>query len=373
MNIAIVLPYLKQRGTEKQSLRISIQLKKRGFNPIIFNIQGWGKFERAFHNYSIPVINVGPPEKINVKQVNSSRTATLTDLIRSYGCRLILSRANLGHESSLIAGKKLKLPVILVFSGAIPKLNGNYATKFLKKLKYSINYRSAKCIVTVSAAGKKNLLDYQLFTKTKVINIPNGVDMKKISSLSSSQPSPAFQTDAFNISYMGSLDIHRKGLDVLFKSVQELSVNNVQLHMIGSGDDLDSLKMMANNLRISDKVFFHGELANPYPTLKKSDLFVLPSRREGMPNSLLEAMSLGICCVATDCETGPSEIIGLNTYGVLVPVGDSSALASSINDLLINDEKRHEYSCKAPTIIKNKFSVEKMGKSYANLINDMIK
>ena len=68
--------------------------------------------------------------------------------------------------------------------------------------------------------------------------------------------------------------------------------------------------------------------------LVESDLFILTSNAEGMPNSLMEAMAAGLACISTDCPTGPSDLIEDGTNGILIPVGDERALVDSISSLI---------------------------------------
>jgi glycosyltransferase involved in cell wall biosynthesis len=77
-----------------------------------------------------------------------------------------------------------------------------------------------------------------------------------------------------------------------------------------------------------------GFVRNPYPFLKRAGLLVLASRLEGMGLVLIEAMALGIPVVATDCESGPAEVLDRGRYGLLVPSGDGDALADGIRRLL---------------------------------------
>jgi glycosyltransferase involved in cell wall biosynthesis len=104
----------------------------------------------------------------------------------------------------------------------------------------------------------------------------------------------------------------------------------VRLMILGEGAGRHELEDLAAQLGVTDDVIFPGFVANPYPYLKRAGVFVLSSRYEGLPTVLIEALALGVPCVATDCKSGPSEILANGRHGDLVPVGDVNAIASAI-------------------------------------------
>ena len=77
-----------------------------------------------------------------------------------------------------------------------------------------------------------------------------------------------------------------------------------------------------------------GFMKNPFPYMKQAAVFAMSSAWEGMPNVLIESLSLGTQVVSTNCESGPDEILNNGKYGHLVPVGDSKALAEAILQVL---------------------------------------
>ena len=77
-----------------------------------------------------------------------------------------------------------------------------------------------------------------------------------------------------------------------------------------------------------------GRVKDPFPAMARAGLFVLPSRFEGFPNALCEAMAVGLPVIAADCPSGPADMITNGTDGVLVPVEDSETLATSLSRLM---------------------------------------
>lgn len=107
-----------------------------------------------------------------------------------------------------------------------------------------------------------------------------------------------------------------------------------RLVILGEGPLRADLEKHCADLGVSADVSLPGFCANPYPAMAAADVFVLSSRFEGSPGALIEAMSCGTPVVATDCPSGPRELLAGGRHGRLVPVGDSAALAAGLEDAL---------------------------------------
>jgi glycosyltransferase involved in cell wall biosynthesis len=103
---------------------------------------------------------------------------------------------------------------------------------------------------------------------------------------------------------------------------------------VGDGKCRAELEKQATELGIGDVVRFTGFVENPYPYLAQADLFVHTSRWEGLGIVLVEALALGTPVVATDCPSGPSEVLDHGRLGHLVPVGDAEAIADCMEAIL---------------------------------------
>lgn len=145
-------------------------------------------------------------------------------------------------------------------------------------------------------------------------------------------------------------------------------IKNSQLWIIGDGPLRKRLEKLSVVLGINQHVKFVGWVQNPETYLDRSDLFVLSSKWEGFPLSLLEAMGRNLPVVASDCKYGSGEIIGKNKYGILFPVGDYNELAKEIIFLLENHKMRSYYSNKSRERYLEYFS-DKMILKYKKIIN----
>lgn len=114
---------------------------------------------------------------------------------------------------------------------------------------------------------------------------------------------------------------------------------SARLVIIGEGEDRPQLEALIRELGLDGEVSLPGFKDNPFAFMRRSDLFVLSSRWEGMPGVVVQAMACGTPVICTDCPTGPSELLEGGRWGRLVPVGDPQALAAAMAATLA--EERH--------------------------------
>ncbi len=105
---------------------------------------------------------------------------------------------------------------------------------------------------------------------------------------------------------------------------------HVRLMILGEGGDRHELERLVRQLRLEPHVSLPGFVENPYSYMAHAAVFVLSSRWEGLPTVLIEALSCGMRVIATDCPSGPREILADGKYGMLVPMHDAPALAEAI-------------------------------------------
>lgn len=128
----------------------------------------------------------------------------------------------------------------------------------------------------------------------------------------------------------------QKGFDTLIRAFARIQRRHAEprLVILGEGPDRNALLGLANQLGIASRVALPGFVPNPRAQMAAAAVFVLASRWEGFGNVLVEAMAAGTPVVATDCPSGPREILADGTYGSLVGVDDIDAMAAAITRTL---------------------------------------
>ena len=163
---------------------------------------------------------------------------------------------------------------------------------------------------------------------------------------------------------VGRFEIIQKRQDVLLKASKIVFEKYPEYKLIfwGDGPDEDKLKELAKELQIENKVMFAGVTNSVLEKVNQSEIFVLSSDYEGIPNALIEAMSIGMPCVATDCSPGGARmLLEDGKSGKLVGCGKYEELAKEIIYFIENREKEKEYGM---------YAKESIGRfSYSILMN----
>jgi glycosyltransferase involved in cell wall biosynthesis len=126
-----------------------------------------------------------------------------------------------------------------------------------------------------------------------------------------------------------------KAFTDLIKAMKLLVPNvSCKLIILGDGPQRAELEHLIGELRLGDHVHLEGYVSNPLKYFRRAKVFALTSLVEGLPNVLVEAMMCGCTPAATDCPTGPREVLQDGKYGYLAPVGDVTAIARAIGEAL---------------------------------------
>jgi GalNAc-alpha-(1->4)-GalNAc-alpha-(1->3)-diNAcBac-PP-undecaprenol alpha-1,4-N-acetyl-D-galactosaminyltransferase len=153
---------------------------------------------------------------------------------------------------------------------------------------------------------------------------------------------------------MGRLS-EEKGFDLLIPffamATEGRRFRDWQLTIYGEGPERQRLEQLIPEFKLTGRVHLPGWIEDTTKAWATADLFVLPSRYEGFPNVLLEAMAAGVPCVSFDCDSGPREIIRDGIDGMLVPTKKPMQLVWTITELLKDSEKRMQLGIRAREVV----------------------
>jgi glycosyltransferase involved in cell wall biosynthesis len=168
--------------------------------------------------------------------------------------------------------------------------------------------------------------------------------------------------------------LHRdKGFDILLEAFALLKDSHPEwsLIVLGEGEERGRLEALRDALHLRERVSFPGRVKDPYQFLARATLFVMPSRTEGFPLALCEALACGLPAVCTDCAGGVRDIIQDTVNGVLVPKGDSAALAVALGRLMGDEVERRRLALRAPEVVE-RYSLEKTMGAWERLLDEVV-
>lgn len=139
---------------------------------------------------------------------------------------------------------------------------------------------------------------------------------------------------------------------------------SVRLVILGEGEERTELEALVHQLGLSNDVDLVGFVSNPYAYMARSSVFVLSSLFEGLPSVLIEALAMGTPVVATNCKSGPMEILENGEYGALVEVGDVQGIAAAIVSTLDAPPDRERLRQRA-----KEFSLERSLEKYTKVLH----
>lgn len=177
-----------------------------------------------------------------------------------------------------------------------------------------------------------------------------------------------------NIIAVGRLE-KQKNYHMLISAFSHIAENNkeVNLCIYGEGSQYNVLNDYINKLNLKEQVLLCGRSNSIADVLQNSDLFILSSEAEGMPNSLMEAMAVGLPCISTNCPTGPADLISNGINGYLISVGDEKALVVAMNKIINDIDLSIEMGKRARESILNRYGPESSAKELMRFIETLSK
>jgi glycosyltransferase involved in cell wall biosynthesis len=228
-------------------------------------------------------------------------------------------------------------------------------------------FRASDIVVCQSITWKNFFRDNTRLSAEKFIVIPNWIDFTLY------QENYFFQqkrktTPRLKILFLGWVT-REKGIFELIAAFERLASFDIELTIAGDGHDLATVRDNVQSSGLQERVIFAGWVQNETKAdlLKNSDIFVLPSHYEGLPNSVLEAMLSGIPVITTKVG-GLPDLINDGVSGYLVESGNISQLADRMENLINSGEKRSLFSKRAFEYVSQNHSVNNAVKIFENIL-----
>jgi len=325
IKVMFFIATLNGGGAERVTITLIRELNPKKFDIYLVLVNREGVFFDLIPNY------------VNIIELKSNRTLfsilSLRRVIRSIHPDIIYStlfRTHIAIELSLkVLGFK---PKRIYRSPTSPKilLKRREISSFMRYL-IGKAYSNADMVLAQTEDMKKEIVHYHNISENRVVTFINPIDKDLIDTQIKNSSNP-FNNSFINIVGAGRLS-SVKGFDTLLYAFREVlnQNSNFFIHIIGrDGGEEANLKKLANDLSISHRVKFWGFQNNPYRFFYYSQLYVLSSRREGLPNTVLENQYIGKPIVATRCVSFMDKLIDNGVNGWLVEVDDVNSLSSSI-------------------------------------------
>lgn len=277
-------------------------------------------------------LDAGNPLKMFVK---------LIQYLRAERPRALLSPFEVTSVLAILAKRisRVSTRVVIRISVHISKNKRTRWKKIVEKLVLSKVYPLADGIVTVSRGAAQDLSIYTGISLARIRVINNPVISEELLQ-AAQQPvhHPFFNEDKVPVILGVGRLTEQKDFSTLIRAFNILRKKTpARLIILGDGEERSALENLIHLSGLQDMVDLFGFELNPFAFMKKSSVFVLSSKWEGLPGVLIQALACGCPVVSTDCLSGPSEILKDGQYGHLVPVGDAEAIATAIESVLSGD------------------------------------
>lgn len=346
MKISIVISTLLSGGAERNACMLANYFIKKNDVSLI-TLQ---KTKFCFYKVS---------NKVKINNLNLLKSnKTLFSKIWNFFKRVYFIRAQLKRDKpdvlvSFLETTNLTVLIASLFLNGIKikvisDRNNPLFTKnnlFLNLLKI-IFYRFADYLVLQTKKIKEH---YGFINKKKIRIIPNTI------SNNINPKTNFFFGRKINVLCVGRLE-YQKGYEILLRSLKKLKDDsiNFKCDIYGEGSKKSEILKLINFFQLSRNVKLKGVKRNILNVYKKYDIYILSSRFEGFPNSLLEALSSGLACISSDCDYGPKDIIRNNKNGILFKNNNYSDLHKKLKYLINNKKVINLYGKQAKKDFRSK-------------------
>lgn len=280
------------------------------------------------------IVNFIPPEyeviHIPVHNIWCAATLRMVNVIRREKPDAVFSSLLYLNYRLIVAARICGVKVIVRNNIDLSRINSSWSTHMV-----IFTYRWADKVIAQQEEMHDEIIEFTGLSAKKVITLHNPIDTDSID-VKAKEPSPYIHTDK-QLKYVWVARFsHEKGHDLLIKAFHLVRKKNsdAHLYLVGkfeqAGAFFQELTRLIDSLDLKDYVHLVGFDSNPYRWVKNGDVYVMPSRLEGLPNSLIDAMYLGKPVVATRCIPVIDRIVEDGYNGYIVPSEDVEAMAEAM-------------------------------------------
>jgi glycosyltransferase involved in cell wall biosynthesis len=257
---------------------------------------------------------------------------------------------------SIIANKICRIDTIVHLRGGALSLD-NKIPHYQKLIIVSC-LKQASHIITLGEKEKHFIADFYNVNESCIFVLPNAVEVPDFDRIETRFQNSLNNSRAINMLFLGRID-KNKGLNEIIEALEILNADhNFIFHIAGTGEDINEFVLNCENI-LKKKFIYHGVLG--YESKKeiflKSDIFLLPSYFEGLPNALLEAMAYGLTPIVTPVGSIPELVID-NQNGLIVPIKNSKGIVEKIEYLFQNPHEIKRLGTNAYSTIKTDYLLE---------------
>jgi glycosyltransferase involved in cell wall biosynthesis len=374
VNIIFIIRYFYPfiGGTEKQALALASHLVKKGMPVTIVTSRFEMSWPRSEYMEGLQIVRLCSP-RIKVLGALIFLACLVGYLVKHRKHFSHIHTFQIGYTASvsILLGYFLKKPSLLKvassgWGGDILK-----AKKTLWGKLFLFMAKKASRIIAVSSTVEQELIAAAV-KPLKLSRISNGVDVQQFrpgedkSRLRKALDLP----DKKTIVYTGRLSIE-KGVDFLVQSFSEMdSKRGYQLIIIGDGPEREHIAQLLDNAHVGKSILLLNSRDDVASYLQASDLFILPSRFEGLSNSLLEAMACALPVISTRVG-GSTDIIEHGSNGLLVDVDNVEQVRSAITDVFDDSRRAARLGKGARKTIEEYHDVSTIAEKYMQLYKSM--
>jgi glycosyltransferase involved in cell wall biosynthesis len=368
----------REGGAESQTRRLAVFLNKHGFQVTVLT-KGFGKLPKKETVDGVQVARISPDLQMKGMGELAFLSALVLQLVNRRDDFEILqvSQTQLAGLLAVFLGKALRKKVILRVSNTGPFFGIAAFWKSIPGGMGILKYLTTRSdAIVVTSSQMKQEVEAIGFPSIKVHLIPSGVVLPGEISREMRSRARArirIKEKGTMVLFVGRIT-WQKAPDLLLAAWAEVRriYPEASLHLVGQGDMQDSLQMMTKKQGMLENVIFHGYTNHITDYYEGADIFVLPSRYEGFPSALIEAMSYGLPVIVSRVS-GTDDAVKDNENGLLMPPDDLPGLITRLNLLLSNPELRVRLGAAARMTILENYGMEKVGKRYISLYTQILK